>query len=388
MVKAKKQDKSQQPESDVIEAEVLPSTSMARTEEVSSLEIINRAEIDIQIATAHRFPRSVAQFLGRVRDLALLDEETAGSCYYSLPRGGKVISGPSVRFAEIIASSWGNLRYGARVIEVGEKEVVAQGVCHDLEHNVYVSVEVRRRITDKNGNRYNDDMVAVTSNAACAIAFRNAISKVVPAALTKKIFDDVKKVAAGDEKTLAEGRKVALAYFKKEFNVTPERVIAKLGRKGIEDVTLDDLAVLRGLITALKDGETTLDEVFPGGGPPEGKHGKGGGLSGFGTKKGEPKNPEPEKPESPPAEGPIAISWWAKAWAMMNALSPESPRTALEDASKTAGVDVGSRRFPQLEADEIKDIGLQLEKMCESAGVDWQVKMPGGPDPAPAMPRE
>jgi hypothetical protein len=53
-----------------------------------------------------------------------------------------------------------------------------------------------------------------------------------------------------------------------------------------------------------------------------------------------------------------------------------------------AGVNVAHRRFTQLEAAEIEKIGVELEKACVVGVVDWQVKMPGGPDPAPAMPRE
>lgn len=53
--------------------------------------------------------------------------------------------------------------------------MTAQGVFHDLERNVAITYEVRRRIVDKNGRRYKPDMIGVTANAACSIALRNAI---------------------------------------------------------------------------------------------------------------------------------------------------------------------------------------------------------------------
>jgi hypothetical protein len=55
--------------------------------------------------------------------------------------------------AEIAVSCWGNVRYGARVIEETDRFIVAQGVCHDLETNVYNAIEVRRRITGRTGRR-------------------------------------------------------------------------------------------------------------------------------------------------------------------------------------------------------------------------------------------
>src|SRR5471032_1019018 len=78
---------------------------------------ITKAELDGQITTARAFPRSVKRFINRCTDLATLNEDVAESCMYALPRGGKTIEGPSARFAEILQSSWGNCRAGARVID-------------------------------------------------------------------------------------------------------------------------------------------------------------------------------------------------------------------------------------------------------------------------------
>jgi hypothetical protein len=61
--------------------------------------------------------------------------------FYKLPRGGKKIEGPSVRMAEVVAYSWGNLRVDARIATGGAKTVTAVGTAFDLERNV----AVRRR---------------------------------------------------------------------------------------------------------------------------------------------------------------------------------------------------------------------------------------------------
>jgi len=230
--------------------------------EASAINSITRAEIDVQIATAHKFRRSVAAFKEQALAMATLDEETAASCFYKIPRGGKVIEGPSVRLAEIIGSCWGNMRYGSRIVDEERDYVTAQGVAHDLEKNVSVTIEVRRRITDKRGKRYNADMIQVTANAACSISLRNAIFKVIPKAFANSIYDAAKLVAIGDATTLVERRTKAIDYFTK-MGVMPERVFAVLGKDGIEDVNLEDLELLTGLKTAIKDGDTTVDQAFP-----------------------------------------------------------------------------------------------------------------------------
>src|SRR4051794_13584258 len=80
------------------------------------VEAITRGEIDMQIRTARAYPRNITTFKREALALACLDEETASSMFYVVPRGGKMIEGPSIRMAEIVGSAFGNLRYGARIV--------------------------------------------------------------------------------------------------------------------------------------------------------------------------------------------------------------------------------------------------------------------------------
>lgn len=228
----------------------------------SAAGILARAELDQQVSTAKAYPRSVAKFKAEALTMATLDQETAASCFYSLPRGGKAIEGPSIRLAEIIGSAWGNLNYGARVVSIDDKFLTAQGICRDLERNVTMTSEVTRRITNKQGQRFNDDMIGVTANAACSIALRNAIFKVVPMAYAKDILAQARKVAIGDAKTLGSRRASMVDYFGK-MGVESKRILWLLEKPSIEDIGLDELQVLVGLATAIKDGDTTVDEAFP-----------------------------------------------------------------------------------------------------------------------------
>lgn len=227
------------------------------------LAAINRSEVDMQIATAKQYPRDIQAALNRIQTLATLDEETAGDCFYTLRRGngGQVIEGLSVRFAEIIAGAWGNLRAQARIIGNDGRTITAQGVCHDLETNFAVSVEVKRRITDKNGRTYNEDMQVMTGNAACAIAFRNAVLKVVPKSVTKRIIEQVKQVAIGKAMDLETSRARMLSYYGK-LGVNQAAVFSYLGVKREQDIDAQMIFELRGLANALKEGTTTIAETF------------------------------------------------------------------------------------------------------------------------------
>ncbi len=229
------------------------------------LQAINRSEVDMQIATAKQYPRHLPTVLNQIATLATLDAETAEDCFYILRRkgegGGNTIEGLSVRMAEIIAGAWGNLRVQTRIIGNDGKTITAQGVCHDLETNVAVSVEVKRRITDRNGRTYSEDMQVVTGNAASAIAFRNAVLKVVPKAVTKRVIADVKQVAMGQALDLETSRQRMVDYFGK-LGVTEELLLEYLELKKREEIDKERVFELRALANAIKEGTTTVQEAF------------------------------------------------------------------------------------------------------------------------------
>ena len=229
--------------------------------ENSTIALLNKSEIDQQIATAHKYPRSIKRFRDVGLQMVTLNENVAAECIYSLPRGGKTIEGASARFAEVIASAWGNSRAGARVVNDQGNFVTAQGVFHDLEQNVAITYEVQRRITDKQGRRFSDDMIVVTANAACSIALRNAILKGVPKAFWSDLYDAARSTVMGDFKTLANRRADAIKAFQ-AYGVTQEQICAVLAVGGVEDIGLENLVTLRGILTAIKDGDTTPEQAF------------------------------------------------------------------------------------------------------------------------------
>lgn len=225
------------------------------------LTAINRAEVDIQIATAKQYPRDLSRVLNQIKTHATMDMETAEDCFYALRRSGSVIEGVSVRLAEIIAGAWGNLRVQSRIIGNDGRTITCQGVCHDLETNLAVSVEVKRRITDKSGHTFSDDMQVVTGNAGCAIAFRNAVLKVVPKAVTKKVIDEIKEVALGKSIDLETRRQRMVSYFT-QIGVTQSELLTYCGVKSIEQIDNQIVFELRGLANAIKEGTTTVQETF------------------------------------------------------------------------------------------------------------------------------
>lgn len=232
---------------------------------VQSLDRAERANIDIQVSTAKQYPRSISRCANNAVALVTMDKDTAQSCGYALPRGGKPITGPSVHLAKIIAQQYGNLRAEAKVVEITDKQVVSRGTAWDLENNYAVSFEVRRSIVGKNGNRFSDDMITVTGNAANSIAYRNAIFGIVPKSITDKAYKAAQHLITGDlsdEEKLIKRRDGAIKHFTDTYGITEEEVIKLCGKHTVNQIQADEIALLLGFAQSLKDGDTTVEELM------------------------------------------------------------------------------------------------------------------------------
>jgi hypothetical protein len=273
----------------------------------SVLEAITRSELDASITTARRYPRSLAVFRSTALSMVRLDQATAAAMFYALPRRQRqedgtwkrtTITGPSVRLAELVAAAWGHLRSGARIVAETDREVVAQGFAQDLQANNTIITETRRRIVDRNGRRYPDDLIILTANAVAAIARRNAVFAVIPRVFIEQLVETARKVAAGEQKTLTEGRSRALAAFA-ELGVSSARVFEKLERSGIEDIDLEDLGILHGLLTAIREGESSVAAEFPTAAPEGAAPSKTAELTEQLRRRRRPEAPAPPPPPAP-----------------------------------------------------------------------------------------
>jgi hypothetical protein len=263
----------------------------------SAIEAIERAEIDIAIATAKRFPRDIAIAKRDMREMATKDSSVAESCTYAIPRAGKVILGASVRMAEVVFSCYGNLSAGSRIVSVTDEEVTCQAVCHDLQKNIRLAIEIPRNIhvakEAKNPEAALRDAKHTTSLAALKIGFREAVFGVVPKSVWNPIWKESQEVAAGKGKSFDESVANCLAKFR-AIGVSTKELSDYLEVGGPESFTTGHLQILFGILTAIEDKETTVENEFgprkkPAAKPPE-----------------PPKKPEPEKKPQPEQKPPAS----------------------------------------------------------------------------------
>ncbi|MDC7140081.1 hypothetical protein [Bacteroides finegoldii] len=237
----------------------------AQDVQIVQVDAVERANVDSQVATAKQYPRSIKRSIDNSIVMATMDAETAQSCGYALPRGGKPITGPSVHLAKIIVSNWGNMRTESKVVQITDKQIISRGTAWDLETNVASAFEVRRNIVDSKGKRFSDDMITVTGNAANSIAYRNAVFSVIPKAMVDKVYKAAQKYITGDlsdEEKLIKRRTDAINYFNDEYGITEAEVIKLCGKHTVQQIKANEIALLLGMVQSLKDGDTTVDELM------------------------------------------------------------------------------------------------------------------------------
>lgn len=218
-------------------------------------------DLDIQIATAKRFPRDEVAVVNKIGALATIDENTAAACMYFVPRAGGYITGYSIRFAELCGACWGNMRVASRILPRQGKTAHAQSVCWDLETNFSWTSDAKMTARFQGGEE-------LAEAAAQSISARNAVLRVVPQGVLRTVRDQVKATVLGNAKDMEEFRAKIVAAFK-SHGVTVQHLEQWVGRtdpkgkpKESRVWTQEDLYVLRTLIANIRNGERSTKDEF------------------------------------------------------------------------------------------------------------------------------
>jgi hypothetical protein len=232
-----------------------------------------RVELDVQINTAKAYPRNVANAINEAIAMATINKETAESCIYSLIRSKgtkdeKVISGPSIRLAEILQSAWGNIHSASRIVENDGSTITAEGVAWDLEKNVKTLKQVKRSIKTKENKTYGHEMQVVTGNAAQSIVLRNAIFSVIPKAYANEVFKHANNLAVGiDENDPQVKQKTKLRAFElierfEQLGIKKERILNYFEYKSFDEFTRNDITEILGIGNRIKEKNLKTEDAF------------------------------------------------------------------------------------------------------------------------------
>lgn len=226
---------------------------------------MEQAEFDTAVATAKKFPRNVINAMEKSIQIATLSRETSEKCGYLVPKAGKRISGPSVHLARILAKNYGNMRVKKEVTREEDRFINASAIAWDLETNFAISATIRRRITDKHGRRYGDDMIQTAGLAAMAIAERTVILSVIDTEVIEKTYEATRRKITGDltdEDKLVERRGKMFKHFLENHGVDEKAILKFFGYHSISQIKPEDIATLIHADNSLKTGEAKPETFF------------------------------------------------------------------------------------------------------------------------------
>lgn len=249
----------------IANAQPAPGTAVSQATAIEQSRVV--AEVQAQVIVAQQCPRDEDRAVAAMKR-ACSRRELAEKAFFSFPRAGKTVAGPSIHLARELARCWGNIQYG--VSELSRDEVAArsemQATAWDLEMNTRSSAIfiVPHRQNTKSGAKAIADLRDVYENNANngARRVREAIFSVLPTWFVEEAQEVCRRALnAGTPEQQRERAQKAIDNYA-AAGITLTQLEERVGRPrrewSPEDVT--DLGIL---FQSLKRREITREEAFP-----------------------------------------------------------------------------------------------------------------------------
>lgn len=265
------------------------------------------AEVQAAVVMAKRFPRDQKRAYDKIM-LACQRPSLAESAIYSYARGGTDISGPSIRLAEAIAQSWGNLQFGIRELEQRNGESTVEAYAWDIESNTrqLKIFQVAHKRHTKKGDYNLTDPRDIYENVANngARRLRACILGLIPGDIVDAAVAQCEATLIAKADTSPETTKKLVEAFK-VLGVTKEQIEKRIQRT-LDAITPAQIVGMRKIYNSLKDGMSSPADWFEATTPAESK-----GMEGLKEKM---KKPATEKPAAKPEQSPIAYTEFEKKY--------------------------------------------------------------------------
>ncbi len=222
-------------------------------------------EVQVAMVAAKRFPRDeVAAYNRILQDCQR--QSLAEKAMYEFPRGGQVVTGPSIHLAKTLARCWGNIDSGFKVLEQGPKESTVMAYCWDLETNyretkVFTVQHIRE--TKRGAYPLTDprDIYEMIANQA-ARRERSCILSVIPGDVVDAAIGQCNVTLAGkSDMPLMDKVRALVKNFQEQYGVTAEMLEAYIGCKK-EAFSQQSVVRLKNVYNTIRDGSASVEQYF------------------------------------------------------------------------------------------------------------------------------
>ncbi|MBN1980531.1 MAG: hypothetical protein JW795_03305 [Chitinivibrionales bacterium] len=196
---------------------------------------------------------------------------------------GNGVEGPSIRFAEMGVRCMRNIDVSTLTVLDDTKKRIVKVSVNDIEANVPYSQDVTitksverrskkqgdivlaQRINSKGQTVYiieaTDDDILNKQNALISKAIRTLSLRLIPGDIVDECMDIISETMAAKIKADPDSEKRKIFDAFAEIGISVDSLKSYLGNDG-STITPKELTTLRAIYTAIKDGETTWQEVI------------------------------------------------------------------------------------------------------------------------------
>ena len=221
------------------------------------------AEVQAAMMIARMNPRDPIAAMDRILN-ACARPTLAEAAVYQYSRGGSDVSGPSIRLAEAMAQSWGNMQFGIRELDQRNGESTVQAFAWDVETNTRREVTFQIphvRHTKKGQYKLEDprDIYEMVANQG-ARRLRACILAVIPGDVTEAAVAQCEITMKTKADTSPEAMKKMLEAFS-AYGVTKEQIEARIQRR-LDAIQPAQVVSLKKIYASLRDGMSTAADWF------------------------------------------------------------------------------------------------------------------------------
>jgi hypothetical protein len=227
------------------------------------------AEVQASYVIAKKFPRNQHESY-----MAIIESckrpFLAEQAMYAYPRSGSLVTGPSIRLAEVLAQCWGNIEFGIREISRSNGISIAEAYAIDLQTNarkplIFHVPHTRDKKDKKTGimtkvKLIDDrDIYEVVANMG-ARRLRNCILAIIPGDVQEAAINQCKKTMESGEVSLSDRIRMMVTKFD-ELGVKVEHLEKRLGHN-LDATIPQEIVTLQSIYKGIKDGFSSREDFF------------------------------------------------------------------------------------------------------------------------------
>jgi hypothetical protein len=223
-------------------------------------------EVQGAIIMAHTMPRDEEVALRKLKNAAR-NMRFAEQAIYAYPRGGNMITGPSIRAAEAMAVYWGNLLFGTKELSQSEADHSSElmSYCWDLESNVrservFKSKHLRET---KKGNYVITSARDVYEKVANdgSRRLRACILAIIPRHITEEFISDCEKTLVGSSGKTIEERAAELLTNFAAIGISKDIIEKKMG-VSVDKFLAKNVVTMGYIYNSIKDNIVPASQFF------------------------------------------------------------------------------------------------------------------------------